>query len=124
MEVVSTILPNTRTRNARSTRSQQFLPRMERDALIQTMKCLVRQVAAVSLSTGLELGTPMVHAFMILRITRTGDADTTRSAQMLPTMDLAALITITISSAPLVVALNQWIAWELGVRMEHANTLP
>ena len=108
MEVVSTILPNTRTRNARSTRSQQFLPRMERDALIQTMKCLVRQVAAVSLSTVLELGTPMVHAFMILRITRTGDADTTRSPPALPTMDLVVVMPTTTSLVRRVVAVSQW----------------
>ena len=50
----------------------------------------------------------MEHASILPWITRTGDADSTRSAPALPTMDMAALMPTTICSVLRVAAVSQW----------------
>ena len=60
-------------------------------------------------------------ASTILRITRTGDADCTRSAPTLPTTGMVVLTPTTTSPVPQVVALSQWTVLELGVVTVHVS---
>ena len=108
MEHANTLPWITRTGDADSTRSAPALPTTDMVALTPTTTSLVLRVVAVSQWTVLELGLHMLLAIMTIRITRTGDADCTRSAPALPTMGMAALTPTTTSLVLQVAAISQW----------------
>ena len=122
MEHASTLPSITRTGDADSTRSAPTLPTMDMVALTQTTTSLVLRVVAVSQWTVLEPGLHMLLVSMTIRITRTEDADCTRSAPALPTMDLSAVMPTTTSLVLQEVAVSQWTVLELGIHIHRAST--
>ena len=122
MLLVSMTIRITRTEDADSTRSAPTLPTTGMVALTRTTTSPVLRVVAVSQSTVLELGLHMLLAIMTIRITRTGDADCTRSAPALPTMDLSAVMPTTTSLVLQEVAVSQWTVLELGIHIHRAST--
>ena len=78
---------------------------------------------ALSLWTVLVLGLPMDHAPILLATTRTEDADTTRSAQTLLTMDMVVHMPTSTSSAPPVVVLSLWTVLVLGLPMDLVSMM-
>ena len=120
MEHANTLPWITRTGDADSTRSAPALPTTGMAALTPTTTSLVLQVVAVSQWTVLELGLHMVRVSTI-QITRTGDADTIRSAPTLPTTGMVVLTPTTTSPVPQVVAVSQWTVLELGVVTVHVS---
>ena len=63
-------------------------------------------------------------ATMIPRTTRTGDADTIRTARVLLTMVMAVHMPMSLSSALLEVALSLWIVLGLGLPMGLVTMIP
>ena len=63
----------------------------------------------------------MEHASILPWITRTEDADSTRSAPTLPTTGMVVLTPTTTSPVPQVVAVSQWTVLELGVVTVHVS---
>ena len=122
MAPVLTLPRITRTEDADCTRSAPVLLIMDSVALTTTTTSLVRRVVAVSQWTVLEPGIHMEHASTLPPITRTGDADCTRSAPALPTMDLSAVMPTTTSLVLQEVAVSQWTVLELGIHIHRAST--
>ena len=122
MEHASTLPSITRTGDADSTRSAPTLPTMDMVALTQTTTSLVLRVVAVSQWTVLEPGLHMLLVSMTIRITRTEDADCTRSAPALLIMDLSAVMPTTTSLVLQEVAVSQWTVLELGIHIHRAST--
>ena len=108
MALVNTLPRITRTGDAGCTRSPPTLPTMGMVVHLPMTTIHVQRVVAVSQWTVLEPGIHMEHASTLPPITRTGDADSTRSAPALPTMDLSAVMPTTTSLVLRVAAVSQW----------------
>ena len=122
MEHANTLPWITRTGDADSTRSAPALPTTDMVALTPTTTSLVLRVVAVSQWTVLEPGLHMLLVSMTIRITRTEDADCTRSAPALLIMDLSAVMPTTTSLVLQEVAVSQWTVLELGIHIHRAST--
>ena len=77
-------------------------------------------VVAASQWTASDIGvlTDLVPTTVTIR---TGDANTIRSAKILPTMVMVVPMPTTTRSAPQVVAVSQWTVLELGVVTVHVS---
>ena len=122
MEHANTLPWITRTGDADSTRSAPALPTTDMVALTPTTTSLVLRVVVVSQWTALEPGIHMAPVLTLPRITRTEDADCTRSAPALLIMDLSAVMPTTTSLVLQEVAVSQWTVLELGIHIHRAST--
>ena len=120
MALVNTLPRITRTGDADCTRSAPTLPTMGMVVHLPMTTIHVQRVVAVSQWTVLEPGIHMEHASTI-QITRIGDADSTRSVRVLPTMGTDAVMLTTTSPVLQAVAISQWTVLELGVPMTPAS---